>query len=66
LLYVDNCLVIGENAKSLIKDIDKLFPMRLCSAILGPPTIYLLGAKMGQTILPNKIRPAAGTWIDGN
>ena len=53
LLYVDDCLVIGENAKSQIAEIDKYFPMKPSS--IGPPTIYL-GAKIGTTVLDNGIK----------
>ena len=44
LLYVDDCLVIGENAKEQIYQIDKYFPMKPSS--IGSPSIYL-GAKIG-------------------
>lgn len=52
LLYVDDCLVIGENAKDQIMQIDKYFPMKPSS--IGPPTIYL-GAKVGKTVLNNGV-----------
>ena len=35
LLYVDDCLTIGENALEQLKQIDKYFPMNPSS--IGPP-----------------------------
>jgi len=45
LLYVDDCLVIGENARDQIYQIDKYFPIKPSS--IGSPSIYL-GAKIGN------------------
>ena len=53
LLYVDDCLVIGENAMEQIMQIDKYFPMKPTS--IGPPTIYL-GAKIGNVELNNGVK----------
>ena len=53
LLYVDDCLVIGENAKAQIMEIDKYFPMKPSS--IGEPTIYL-GAKIGHIELDGNVK----------
>ena len=53
LLYVDDCLTIGENALEQLNQIDKYFPMKPSS--IGPPKIYL-GAKIGQIELKNGVK----------
>ena len=52
LLYLDDCLTIGEDAIAQLKQIDKYFPMKEES--IGPPKLYL-GPKLNEVELPNGV-----------
>ena len=52
LLYTDDALVVSENPKECLLEIDKYFPMKKCS--IDTPRLYL-GGKISQVQLPNGV-----------
>ena len=52
LLYVDDCLVIDEDAIAVLHSIDKFFPMKKGS--IGDPDVYL-GTKLRKVKLDNGV-----------
>ena len=65
LLYVDDCLMISENATKELVNLDHYFKVKKGS--IGDPEMYL-GAKLQLTKLPNRIvawRLSASKYVQG-
>ena len=60
LLYVDDCLVVSENAESIMKkEIGRYFELKKES--IGPPSLYL-GCHLRDVVLDTGVK----AWVFGS